>query len=217
MIIDTNHDTTSHLPSLKAKGVVSIIRYFNRLNPKGEKTIKPPELAAIRDAGMTAGIVYEGKGNQLSAFTGDMGTADGTWAFDYANRLKIPENSAIYFAVDYDFSVNQIRNVIIPYFQEVNDALAGQNDSESPTQKASYRIGVYGSGLVLQMIEDAGLAELFWLSCSSGWTGTKEFLANGDWNLNQHLPPRNGGALGLDHDPNDANPALADYGAFTPV
>ena len=76
-----------------------------------------------------------------------------------------------------------------------------------------YRVGVYGSGAVCQAVLDAGLAELAWLSCSSGWSGYKNFLASGRWNLRQYTPRL---VAGLDADPNDANPQRGDIGDFVP-
>ena len=55
-----------------------------------------------------------------------------------------------------------------------------------------------------------GLADLSWLSCSTGWSGSKEYLASNRWALRQHLPQR---IAGLDTDPNDAN---GDFGDFVP-
>ena len=113
-------------------------------------------------------------------------------------EIEQPAGSAVYFAVDFDASAAEIRSAIIPYFRGVARAFA--DDNGLPV----YRVGVYGSGAVCAAVLDAGLAELAWLSCSTGWSGYRAFLASGRWTLKQHLPAM---IAGLDADANDANHA----------
>lgn len=212
-IIDTNHNTATRLDALKVAGVKTVFRYFNRLSPGGEKVIKRPELMALMSAGFQAGIVYEGKGDQVTAFTDNNGSLDAAWSRQYASDLGIPEGTPIYFAADRDFSVGQVRSVIIPYFQQLEEVLTtdGSNDPVQP-MTPTYRIGVYGSGLVCQMLKDQGLADFFWISCSTGWTGSREFLASDAWHIRQGLPRQ---IAGIDTDPDEANPKFPEFGAFT--
>jgi hypothetical protein len=121
-----------------------------------------------------------------------------------ANNLAV---SAVYFAVDFDATAGEIRSAIIPYFRGVARAFAESNGLPV------YRVGVYGSGAVCQAVLDAKLAELAWLSCSSGWSGSKTFVQSGRWTLRQHLPALVGG---LDADPNERNPQHPDIGDFVP-
>ena len=111
-------------------------------------------------------------------------------------EIEQPAGSAVYFAVDFDASAAEIRTAIIPYFRGVARAFA--EDNGLPV----YRVGVYGSGAVCAAVLDAGLAELAWLSCSTGWSGSRAFLASGRWTLKQRLPAL---IAGLDADPDDAN------------
>jgi hypothetical protein len=60
---------------------------------------------------------------------------------------------------------------------------------------------------------DAKLAELAWLSCSTGWSGSKAFVQSDRWTLRQHLPALVGG---LDADPNERNLQRPDIGDFVP-
>lgn len=199
-VIDTNHDTTRKLGELKALGIETIIRYFNRHGPGNEKVVKPDEARAIAAAGMKLGIVYEYT-DTLNQFTPDNGVADAQWTRAYASKVGMPANAGIYFAVDLDVSASQIRASIIPYFRAVSQQLP------------AYRIGVYGSGLTCQMLLDAYLIDLTWISCSTGWQGSKAFVAAGKHNLLQHLPKT---IAGLDTDPNEINPAHSNIGDFVP-
>jgi hypothetical protein len=205
--IDTNHNVTNHLSALKAAGIETIIRYDNRLNPAGEKQIKPAEARAIAAAGMRLGIVYEGAGDQSGQFSDAIGYLDAKYARDQAGKRGQPDGSAEFFAVDFDANALQIRLNVIPYFQGVRRAFAEDNGLPK------LRVGVYGSGLSCRSVAEAGLAELAWVSCSTGWTESHVFLASGKWNLRQHVPQI---ISGLDTDPNDINPDRSDIGDFVP-
>lgn len=205
-IIDTNRDTTKHLARLRAAGIETVIRYYAR--SLSSKVIRRAEARAIAQAGLRLGIVYEGAGDRLSAFSQDMGFKDAAFSRSYgAREIEQPSRSAVYFAVDFAASAAEIRNAIIPYFRGVARAFA--EDNGLPV----YRVGVYGSGAVCAAVLDAGLAELAWVSCSTGWSGYRAFLASGRWTLKQHLPAM---IAGLDADANDANMQRPDIGDFIP-
>ncbi len=205
-IIDTNRDTSKHLARLRAAGVETVIRYYARAMSR--KVIRRAEAFAIGEAGLKLAIVYEGAGDKLSAFSQDIGFKDALFARTYgAREIEQPAGSAVYFAVDFDATAAEIRNAVIPYFRGVARAFA--EDNGLPV----YRVGVYGSGAVCAAVLDAGLAELAWLSCSTGWSGYRAFLVSGRWTLKQHLPAM---IAGLDADANDANMQHADFGDFIP-
>ncbi len=206
-VIDTNHDCTRHLSALKAVGIETIIRYDNRLNPAGEKQVKPAEARAIAAAGMRLGIVYEGAGDQAGQFSDGIGYLDAKYSRDQAAKRGQPDGSAVYFAVDFDANPLQIRLNVIPYFQGVKRAFAEDNGLPK------LRTGVYGSGLSCRSVTEAGLADLAWVSCSTGWTESHVYLASGKWNLRQHVPQT---VAGIDTDPNDINPDRPDIGDFVP-
>lgn len=206
-IIDTNHDVTRHLDALKAAGVRTIIRYDNRLNPGGEKQVKPAEARAIAAAGLRLGIVYEGAGDQSGQFSDGIGHLDAAYARDQAAKRGQPDGSAEFFAVDFDANPLQVRTNVISYFQGVRRAFA------EDTGKPNLRVGVYGSGLSCRSVVEAGLAELVWISCSMGWSESRVLFASGKWNLRQHVPQI---IAGIDTDPNDINPDRPDIGDFVP-
>ncbi len=205
-IIDTNRDTSKRLTQLRAAGVATIIRYYARA--MSDKVVRRAEAQAIGAAGMRLAIVYEGAGDRLSAFSEAFGYKDAAFSRSYGHDvIHQPAGSAVYFAVDFDAIGAEIRNAIIPYFRGVARAFA--EDNGLPV----YRVGVYGSGTVCQAVLDAGLAELAWLSCSTGWSGYRAFLLSGRWNLKQHTPST---VASLDVDVNDPNPQRPDIGDFLP-
>jgi hypothetical protein len=77
-VMDCAVDTTSKLARIKALGYTAIIRYDYRA--AGWKQVKPAEAKAIADHGLQLGIVYEGAGDQPSAFSHDIGVKDATYS-----------------------------------------------------------------------------------------------------------------------------------------
>jgi hypothetical protein len=202
-IIDTNHDTTPHLPALKAAGIKTVIRYLSPINPHGEKCIKPAEAEAIAAAGLRLALVCEGWGDFAhGAISGGAGERDGEWCAKYAASVGAPAGACIYFAVDADASAAQIRKLVLPYFTSIAAAFQDADPR--------YRCGVYGSGSVCDGVLAANLADLSWLSCSMGWGGSRAYLAANTWALRQHVPNT---LCGIDCDPDDA---AGDFGEFAP-
>ena len=202
-IIDTNHNTTPHLPALKAAGIKTIIRYLSPINPAGEKCIKPAEAHAIAATGLRLALVCEGWGDFAhGAISAGAGERDGEWCAKYAPAVGAAEGACLYFAVDTDASAAQIRRLVLPYFGSIAMALA----AASPR----YRCGVYGGGAVCAGVTEAGLADRSWLSCSLGWSGSRDYLAANKWALRQHVPAS---VAGIDCDADDA---AGDFGDFVP-
>lgn len=207
-IFDTNHDVTPHIAAVVAAlgAGGTVIRYINPLGTASEKTVKPPEARAIAAAGLRLGLVCEGWGgspnfahNDITAATG---TRDGGFCANYAATVGAPAGAAIYFAVDTDATAAQIRDLVVPYFTAVRAAVAGR-----------YRVGIYGCGAACRAVLTAGAADLAWLANATGWNGSKEFHASGDWNILQHLPAT---IAGIDTDPDETNPVHPDIGDFVP-
>jgi hypothetical protein len=202
-IIDTNVDTTAHLNALKATGVQTIIRYLSPINPSGEKCIKPAEAHAIAAAGLRLALVCEGWGDFAhGAISAGAGERDGEWCAKYAPTVGAPDGACIYFAVDVDANAAQIKKLVLPYFTAIGAAIK----AFAPR----YRDGVYGSGAVCSSVIAASFADLPWLSCSIGWSGSQAYLASKKWVLRQHVSAT---VAGIDCDPNDAN---GDFGDFVP-
>jgi hypothetical protein len=208
-IIDTNLDVTPRLPALKAAGVKTVIRYLSPINPGGEKCVKPAEAHAIATAGLRLALVCEGWGDFAhGAISAGAGERDGEFCAKYAPTVGAPEGAAIFYAVDVDASGEQIRKLVVPYFQAIT--------AQHLAAAAKYRCGVYGSGNVLSAVMDAGNASLGWLSCSLGWGGSRAYLASKKWVLRQHTPTH---IAGIGCDINEANAdlgELADFGDFVP-
>ena len=201
-IIDTNIDTTPHLAALKAAGVTTVIRYLDPIGPGNPKCIKPAEAHAIAAAGLRLALVCEGWGDFAhGGISAGAGQRDGEWCARYAPTVGAPKHACIYFAVDTDASAVQVNKLVLPYFHAVRSSLAD----------SGFRDGAYGSGSVCTAVMAALLADLSWLSCSMGWSGSRAYLASKSWTLRQHLPAR---VVGIDCDANDANGEFGDFVPF---
>lgn len=199
-IMDTNVVTTPYLNQIVASGTKKIIRYLDPIGPNNPKVVKEAEARAIAASGLRLGLVSEGFGDFAhGGISAGAGERDGTFALKTAPSLGAPDGACIYFTVDTDASAVQIQKLVLPYFQAVRKAIGGK-----------FRVGVYGSGNVCEAVLNAKLADLAWLSCSMGWSGSEAFLKSNKWALRQYVPTS---VAGVPCDPDDAN---GDFGDFVP-
>lgn len=197
LIIDVTEDVTPKLAALKASGIRTIFGYLSSINPNGGKCLTPSRVRAIAAAGMRVGLVHEGwggvGGKGISAADG---TRDGRYCRVRARVLGAPKGACVYFACDQDFTLQQIRALVLPYFAAIRAAFADR----------FYRVGVYGSGAVCSAAIAAGAADLSWLAQSRGWLGYSAWLAKAN------LVQGPGEILtGLDVDTDAAHGDIGDY------
>jgi hypothetical protein len=211
MIIDTPFNTAPKISCLVSHGVVAVIRYYNFSNSLSfrEKCLQLAEAQALGSQGVQIAVVFQQRQNQMADFTELKGKAAGRRAYRHAHdSIGQPGGSAIYFAVDFDASPDQIENNIAPYFEGVKRAF--DEESEGAPE---YRVGAYGSGLVCSTLTNKGLIDFIWLAMSRGFSGTREALTAGEFHLAQRAPAATLCGLGVDF--NDPNPARPDFGTFT--
>ena len=202
--LDTTQDCSLRAAELRTAGYQTIIRYYSM---SAWKRIGAAEARALTRAGLRLAVTYQDRQNQVADFSEPKGRLAGQNAFNYAQSVIMqPADSAIYFAVDFDPSQQEVTNSVIPFFNGVRTAMLAANNNTMP-----YRIGAYGSGRTCRMLLAANLVEFAWLSQSTGFAEYQAFLASGNWDLSQKLPAT---VLGLDCDPDDTNPQHADIGAF---
>lgn len=198
MIIDTNRNTFTRLAQLKAAGVTTIIRYIAAGLTGDEKVIKAGEAKAIAEAGLRLGLVYEIGGKP---FGSQIGQRDGTFVHFYAPTVGAPDGAIIWYAVDYDAGPNDMSGII--------EAFTAFKAAVSP----KFRVGCYGSGLVCRELKAAGLIEARWLTDSLGFSGTRDAIAAGDYEMVQALPHD---IAGMDADANRLREPGIDIGDFVP-
>ena len=208
-IIDTPFKTTAKIPCLIAQGIRTVIRYYNFNNSISfpDKCLQLAEAQALTSQGITTAVVFQQRHNQVGDFSEPQGAAAGRRAYRHAqDAIGQPSQSAIYFAVDFDATQEQITNNVAPYLEGIKRAFAEESGGVP-----AYRVGAYGSGLVCGALKSQGLIDFVWLAMSRGFAGTREALAAGDFHLAQRAPATTLCGLGVDF--NEANPNGADFGA----
>jgi hypothetical protein len=171
-------------------GVKAIARYLSN-NP--EKNITLPEFEIISKYGIEAILVWEAQGDRVSNFTSAQGKQDAQRAIKQADALGLKgTNTGIYFAVDFDCSVSQLKSNVAIYFAAVKQEFLDEG--------VAYRVGVYGNGLVCATLLANGTVALCWLWGVNSSYGTQTFLASNKWVIHQHVPSTE---FGISVDPDD--------------
>lgn len=208
-VLDTNRNCAPVAACLVANHFVTVFRYYSEFTSQPQKRLTAVEATALGRAGLRLGVVYQDGGAQGGAFTHSKGFRAGRYVYDYAQAtIHQPPNSAIYFAVDFDASRDEIKNGVVPFFKGIAEGFL-QIGGSAP----DYQVGVYGSGLVCSTLLNGEFATRAWVSQSMGFTGTKDFLKTNRWHLKQNLPST---LCGISVDTDDVNPAKPDIGDFAP-
>jgi hypothetical protein len=198
---DTTENCTAKATQIKTAGYDFVARYLSR---SSWKVISPAEAQGLRAAGVAVVLVYEDGPTSADYFSNARGQVDSARAAQQAQALGAPDGTAIYFAVDYDASGDDLSGPINQYFQGVNSGLS--SFAAAAAGNPRYQVGVYGSGATCMSITGAGLASLGWLAQATGWSGHGAYTG---WAISQGMP---GSACGMSVDPDTT--ATNNYGAF---
>jgi hypothetical protein len=180
---------TSYARQVADAGYQFFARYYRR-TLVSRWAVSPDEAKAMFDAGLWMLSVFQNTSNVPSYFTVENAVADVNAALAKADQMGQPEGSAIYFAVDCNPGKGPELDAVKRYFERVMGAVT----------IGGYRAGVYGSGLVLDTILSANLAECGWLANATGWWGTKGYDG---WAVKQTSLPKKL-PFGLEVDDNEA-------------
>ncbi|MDC6364886.1 MULTISPECIES: DUF1906 domain-containing protein [Flavobacteriaceae] len=182
-IIDTPWNTLGKVNCLLDQGIDTVVRYYchNNSNQHPEKKLGLSEAKELSKMGINIMVVYQNVQNKGVYFSNASGLNAGLDAFHWAKHIiGQPLGTAIYFSIDYDATMSDLNQLIVPYFQGVKKSI-----------KETYEIGAYGSGMVVNELKSRGLINYRWLSESTGFIGTKKALENGDYELRQILTKGN--------------------------
>ena len=200
-------DTASRLDIAKARklrehGVKTVFRYYSHLPPSlPGKDLQPEEAKIIVGEGLSIGSVFQHFNNCFRTFENNWGKEDAEQALRMAEAAGQSEGSAIYFGVDADWPYQQLRDPIIKYFEDVKRAFEGSN----------LAVGIYSNGCLCNAIREKGLAQYFWLSGSTGHSGTQAFFNTGHWTLFQNALDITPAPVGYAIDTNIANYLTGGY------
>ena len=188
--------------SLYKHGARTVFRYYSHLPPSlPGKDLQPEEAKIILGEGLSIGSVFQHFNHCFRTFENSWGKEDAEQALRQAEAAGQPEGSAIYFGVDADWPYQALRDPVLKYFEDVKRAFEG----------SGIAVGIYSNGCICNAIREQGLAQYFWLSGSTGHSGTQAFYNTGQWTMFQNAldvtPPEVGYAI----DTNIANPASRGY------
>jgi len=206
-IIDTAWDTRPYLAELKAQGVRVIGRYYARCEQENlpqKRFAFTSEAAEILAQGIGILSIYQYRSSSRYKFDGQRPDRQGNIvnlpdancapskngrnpraeaaldvkaAIAQARQVGQPQGTAIYFGVDFNFSRadRATKAKMLAYFKTVSKAM----------RKAGYRLGAYGDGDALAVLQRARLIDYAWLMASAAFPGSSEFHRTGRWNLFQ--------------------------------
>jgi len=190
------------LDTMRGIGIKTIIRYYDHEDETlPGKTLRKEERNLIVENGFKTAVVFQHHNNQFGSFTAERGRQDAGRSLALARENSQPRGSAIYFGVDGPWQTAYELANVAAYFRELKTRLAG----------FGYRIGVYGSGLVCNMLLSTRLAELCWLGAPTSWPDYHTYYQTREWGLAQLRTSQCGGRS---VDFNLANDRLTDYGQF---
>lgn len=153
------------LHTVKNAGYSDIGRYLPGFGTSN-KWLTPAEVQTAHSLDMGIWVVVEGSGQRATAGHA-AGAQDAKEALRQANKIGLPSNCPIFFAVDFDATPNQVR----PYFHGVVSVLG-------------HRAGDYGG---LHIVE-AGLTTWHWQTCA--WSSVNgQAVVSSHAHIYQRLKP----------------------------
>jgi hypothetical protein len=145
--------------ALAKAGVTHVGRYLGH----SWKGLELNEVDAIKGAGLKIFSIFEKAATKVSYFTATQGKSDALEADNLALALGQPQDTAIYFTVDYDAQAKDFP-AILAYFKAVRANLI------------TYKMGVYGSYSVLTYLQSQGIGDYYFQTYA--WSGNNRCKFN---------------------------------------
>lgn len=174
-------DCATKLTAAKAKtlydnGYRYVGRYLTKVPGGLDKDITREEAQIIFDAGLRFFPIYQTNGTKEAYFTEAQGTADAYAAIEAAQKLGIPHDTIIYFAVDFDSDDGDITNYVIPYFAKIHEVMKDSN----------YKTGIYATrNTCIRVSKKEYACSSFVSDLSSGYSGNLGFTMPTNWAFDQ--------------------------------
>ena len=181
-------DSATAMTAVRAQALVNNKYTFVGRYLSGSYSMSLDEAKIISNAGLFIVSIWEkGKPTSSSYFTASQGASDGQSAILAAKALGQPTGTPIYFTVDYDASLSDIKGPITKYLQAIKKIFEADN--------YYYALGLYGSGSVLNYFKNT--YQYTWLAGASAWSGSSTF---DNWFLKQYDNGTTIGSYTIDKD-----------------
>lgn len=137
------------------------------------KALSRAEADAIMGAGLSIIPIYQDGGEYSGHFSRSRGKSDAENAYVAAKALGIPDESIIYFAVDFDAMGSNLDN-IVAYFDEITHTLK------------DYYIGIYGTrNICATVLRHGGAFRCYVSDMSTGYSGNLGYRMPNFWAFDQ--------------------------------
>ncbi|WP_058234181.1 glycoside hydrolase domain-containing protein [Devriesea agamarum] len=191
-------DTNIQLDAAQAAGVkASGYTHIGRYTVGAGKFITSPELDLLKAQGLRLFPLHQRFNNNVSTMTREAGRTQGLEALERGRVLGFPKDTLIFFSVDMDVAEDTIIGPVKEFFRGVKEVM----DS---AVTGSFKIGVYGTRNICQILADEGLTSgSFIAGMSTGWSGNMGFPMPSNWHYNQVVEvsnePVGSAKLNVDH------------------
>ena len=165
--------------TIKTEGCTHVGRYLtNAETGTLDKKMTNEEIQIILKEGLSIFPIYQTYGASANYYTIERAKEDAVRAENAAKNFDFPKETTLYFAVDYDANDFQVKNVIIPYFEQLNKSMKNLG--------VSYNIGIYGPRNVCSRVYDEGYSKYCFVSdASSGYSGNLGYCMPKQWSFDQ--------------------------------
>ncbi len=171
--------TPAKAKSIKAAGYDIVGRYLANVPGGLDKKLTSSELSTIFAAGLRVFPIFQLAANKRDYFTSARGTSDAKQAIQAALEFGFPENTIIYFAVDFDAMDYDVDVAILPYFKAVKAEFDKSNAK-------NYKVGIYAPRNVCSRVSNAGCAcSSFVCDMSTGFSGNLGYPLPKNWAFDQ--------------------------------
>lgn len=171
--------TPAKAQTLLNNGYQVIGRYLTGYVGNGiSKALSDEEITTILNSGLYFFPIYQTSGRTDTYFTAAQGEIDAKAATEAADSFRIPYQTIIYFAVDFDAMDYQVTNYVLPYFESISNYFK--------TVSHKYQVGIYGARNICSRVSNAGYAvSSFVGDMSTGFSGNLGFKMPDDWAFDQ--------------------------------
>ncbi len=194
----------SKYKELKQAGYSFVCRYYcsNDASRSWKNCLTAQEAKDISNAGLGIVAVYEDGGRKPEYFNYNQGKSDCLAAINLAKAVGQTPGTSIYFAVDYDTTINNDFTGIDAYFNAIKEQMSANGNT--------WKIGVYGSNTVVTHV-GSNLGQGTYLWQTYAWSGGQK---NPNYNIYQYSNDVKACGIDIDKDMGNSSNGY-DVGAFT--
>ena len=123
--------------------------------------------------------IYQITNNYRNYFSAGRGRRDAYYAIEALRSLYFPDGTTVYFAVDFDATVDDVNGYVIPYFKAIKEEFDKFGSDK-------YKVGIYGPRYVCTLVKEAGYSvSSFVCDMSAGFACNIGFPLPKDWAFDQ--------------------------------